>query len=272
MSKLVDLIGQRFNYLVVIERVANQGAVTRWKCQCDCGNITIVQGGELKNNSTKSCGCFKKAIKDTNSQNLIGKKFGRLTVVSFIEVKKPHKYFECICDCGTTIVARENNLKSGCTKSCGCLKIEELKKRHHFTHGHSVGKIMSRTYQSWINMKRRCVNFKDANYHHYGGRGIIVCQRWLDSFENFLEDMGEIPDKLTIERIDNNGNYEKSNCKWATFKEQGRNRRNTKLTRLQVLRIREFIWAGIPHKELGVLFGVSRSTIQAISQSKIWKD
>src|SRR5690606_2812880 len=106
-------------------------------------------------------------------------------------------------------------LRTGKTKSCGCLRIETNISKGT-THGHSG----TRTYQAWLNMKSRCSNKKNISYENYGGRGISICDRWLNSFENFLEDMGECPDNLTLERMDVNGNYEPNNCIWEDYSQQ----------------------------------------------------
>lgn len=145
-----------------------------------------------------------------------GHRFGILTVISRSENDKfGRTQWLCECDCGKEHVAAYFRMKSGHTKSCGCIK------RGNVTHGMSD----SKTYNSWLGMKQRC-NYKGhAEYNRYGGRGIIVCDRW-DSFENFLADMGERPDGTSIDRIDSNGNYEPSNCKWSTAAEQQRNRRS----------------------------------------------
>lgn len=132
--------------------------------------------------------------------------------------------WSCVCDCGTTLLAGSCSLRSGHTKSCGCKKAA-LVAAARKTHGHSQGGRVSPTYGSWHNMLRRCSEPTHNRYHLYGGRGVTVCDRWANSFENFLEDMGERPEGKTLDRVDVNGNYEPANCKWSTPTEQARNRR-----------------------------------------------
>jgi hypothetical protein len=141
------------------------------------------------------------------------------------------KMVECICECGNITQLLYQHYKSNHTKSCGCLNNERRKLlgKNNLTHNHSNkgGKIKcSREYNSWLSMKSRCNYLKNKDWFNYGGRGIKVCDRWISSFENFLQDMGNRPKGFTIDRIDPNGNYEPSNCRWADNKTQRHNQRH----------------------------------------------
>lgn len=150
--------------------------------------------------------------------DLTGNKFNRLTVIKYhgkIGTAQAVAWL-CQCDCGKALIVSSGSLKSGKQKSCGCL-------RNEFRVVHGGYKL--KAFRVWATMKQRCLNPKANGYSDYGGRGIKVCDRWLD-FDKFLSDMGERPDGMSIDRIDVNGNYEKSNCRWASSKAQSFNRRN----------------------------------------------
>lgn len=129
----------------------------------------------------------------------------------------------CLRDCGKTTESLLSSIRAGRTQSCGCLK-RECDIAKCLTHGLTG----TPEYEAWINMRQRCTNPKRPEFRNYGARGISVCERW-ESFENFLDDMGTRPMGLSIERINNDGNYEPSNCKWATKVEQCRNMRRSRI-------------------------------------------
>lgn len=151
-----------------------------------------------------------------------GQKFNKLTAIKFSHRNKYHQSFWFFkCDCGIERAINVQSVKYGDTKSCGCLK--KIMCGKNIKHGMSKTK----TWKSWRSMKERCLNKNAPNYKNYGGRGIAICQEWLggEGFENFFKDMGERPKGKSLDRIDNNGNYCKSNCRYATQKEQSSNTR-----------------------------------------------
>jgi hypothetical protein len=153
-------------------------------------------------------------------KNLTGLRFGKLLVVSYAGKVKRYCAWNCVCDCGNKTVVLITNIRRA--KSCGCL--EKIAGEINFKHGHAYPE-KTRTYNIWRSMKQRCSNPKNKAYKYYGGRGIKVCDRWLHSFEKFLEDMGEVTPGLSIDRRNNNGNYEPRNCRWADASTQMKNRR-----------------------------------------------
>lgn len=163
--------------------------------------------------------------------DLTGMRFNRWTVQGRgPNNTKGQAQWVCKCDCGSERLLVSVSVRTGHSKSCGCLKLEVLKERST-KHGHAhMGKI-SPTYQSWAGMLARCTDANHKNYAAYGGRGIKVCERWK-SFKNFLADMGEKPAGTSLDRKDVNKGYTKANCRWATPIEQGRNKRSNRLMTL----------------------------------------
>lgn len=153
----------------------------------------------------------------------------------------------------------------GAAKSVG----GEMKRHFNYKHGHCTGYRSSKTYASWHDAIARCTLEGNKRYKDYGGRGIIVCDRWM-KFENFLADMGEKPFGKTLDRIDTNGNYEPSNCQWADAKAQSRNRRYCVLDESKASEIRKLHDAGLSYRNLATKFNVSKSSIAFVCTWKTW--
>lgn len=221
MPKAKDLAGQRFERLFVTSRAENDNnGRAMWSCICDCGNVVTVKSTNLVGGRTRSCGCIR-------ANDLTGKRFGRLFVLKRTENRRTaggrsQIQYQCKCDCGNVIIVIGEALRSGNTKSCGCYEHDV-----HINMSTTHGKTGIRLYRIWQGMKQRCYYPQNTHYKHYGGRGIIICDEWKNDFQAFYDwAMSHgYSDSLTIDRINNDGNYEPSNCRWATNSEQQLNKR-----------------------------------------------
>lgn len=223
-----DLTGKVFGKLTVLEKSNEtrcEGGYIYWLCLCECGNEVIYQSSYLRSGNIFSCGC--KRLPD-GTKDMTGQVFGRLLVVEKAKrEKRGVVYWRCICDCGTETIKCGSDLRRKSTRSCGCLARETLPPVN-YKHGQANNKervTKTKTYSIWGAMMGRCHNLNNQRYEHYGARGIKVCDRWRN-FENFFEDMGHPPtDQHSIDRINVDGNYEPSNCRWASKDEQRANQR-----------------------------------------------
>lgn len=227
--KRKDITGKKFGKLTAIRPLySNNKQSIVWECQCDCGKICKATVGSLVCGNTQSCGCKGVETLRNNLEDLTGKRFGKLIVLEYAYSKNKTRHWKCLCDCGNYSYPSSNSLSMGHTKSCGCLNYEPTST----THGLSKKTPL---YFVWKELRHRCSNPKHKSYKDYGARGILVCKEWED-FKVFYdwaiesgykeETLSNGKNKLTIDRIDVNGNYEPSNCRFITNKEQARNKRN----------------------------------------------
>lgn len=222
MKELIELTGTVFGRLLVLKEVERhpKDNSRQWLTLCSCGKETIVQQRSLRDGSKKSCGCLWNEL---NSLDLVNKTFGFLTVLekSRQEDNDNGVTWICKCHCGNIVTVSTSYLKTGHTRSCGCLQrsiVGNLNRSH--------GMSGTSTYTSWKSMLTRCYNQNILEYKNYGGRGIKVCDRWRYSFENFFTDMGAKPSSAhTLERDNVNKDYSPENCRWATREIQSRNTR-----------------------------------------------
>lgn len=274
MTKNTNLVGNTYGRLTVLKFSHKSKAGTiYWSCKCSCGNASVVRTQNLVKEITRSCGCYQREIASNAAIDETGNKYGRLIVVKKSDRRSGNRciYWICECECGNKYEVRSDALRGGITRSCGCL-ISDSTRQRMTVHGHSARGQITSTYRSWQGSIGRCTNPNNPAWEYYGGRGIKVCNSWRESFENFLADMGECPEGYSIDRIDNDGNYEPGNCRWASKTQQSRNSRFTRLSEDVVKEIRKAREAGgITYKQLAERYGVkSPTTIGAIFRGKTW--
>lgn len=236
-TKYIDLIGEKFGRLTVIKkgngRYTTGGQYkTTWICKCDCGNEREIDTQKLRKGHTLSCGCLRnEKIGNLNKADLSGKKFGRLTVIRFLqpEERKRKRYtWLCKCDCGKIVQVEGGKLTLGNTRSCGCLVVDfisNLNKKYKYT--------SKRLYSVYKGMLSRCYDENHREYSNYGGRGVTVYQEWLESYDAFAEwafNNGYKENakylECTLDRKDVDKNYDPDNCRWVSNQVQQNNRRD----------------------------------------------
>jgi hypothetical protein len=225
----IDLTGKEYNLLTVYgfaerRRVGKQWCKWWW-CRCVCGRFIKVRDINLKDNHTKSCGDL--SHRESRREKLEGTERGQWEVLEYVGNRmsgdQSVPWYRCRCKkCGGIEEVRGSSLKNSLSTQCqGCARkgIGDRSRIH--------GQSRTVEHQAWLRMKSRCYNKKSPDYPDYGGRGVTVCKRWLDSFKDFLADIGQCPPGHSLDRIDPHGNYEPGNCRWLPVGEQIDNRRNT---------------------------------------------
>ncbi len=213
--------GKRFGKWKVFNQVKIDKPGKYYECICECGNVRIKAGTELRAGRGKQCNeCQYSEM--YNPAKEIGKKYNKWTIIKFLDIHRKLMRYETECECGTKGIHTAADLRANKSKQC-----TDCHNRENAFNNRKHGMYNTKTYYVWRSMLQRCNNPKSSFYYRYGGRGIKVCERWSE-FENFLADMGEQPMGLTLDRIDNDGNYEPGNCRWITHKENCNNRSKKK--------------------------------------------
>lgn len=211
--------------------------------------------------------------------DITNNRYGRLTAICRAHYIGKGTRWKCKCDCGKEAIIALDSLRAGLTKSCGCIRIEIVRARS-ITHGNSVSGKITKELRAWSHMKGRCLNPNDHRYKDYGARGIKICDKWINNFEEFLSDMGKCPPDHSIERRNVNGNYEPSNCYWATTHVQARTRRDNIYVQYEgeTMILKDYAArVGVPYRQLHLryrtrgedLFTATRAMQQRTQKQKL---
>lgn len=253
-SRAIDMTGKRFGKLTVIRRSEDKptkrgDGMVMWECLCDCGRTIVTTRTELIKGFKKDCGCSR------DYHEVVGEKFGRLTVLKIIPAGTLSSYIhaECRCECGKITHPPVRRLMDGSVKSCGCLSLDKMAQSN--TKHNMSG---SRLHHIWKGMNQRCSNPNNTSFEYYGGRGIMVCEEWKGKhgFENFYKwSMNNgYTEELTIDRIDVNGNYEPNNCRWVDCETQFYNKTNNTIVNVYGEKLNV--------KQISEKYGIPKSTIR----------
>ena len=273
MGKFIDLTGQTFGRLTVLKyHGINDKGIHMWLCRCECGNEKVVRGDALRYGQTRSCGCLaheahvaagKKSHPSSKFIDLTGQTFGYLTVLERVKnTPRAQARWRCRCVCGRETFVVTGKLRSGKTISCGCMGLRhatEAKLRH----GDALASKTVRLYQTWAAMKRRCYNPNCVQFQYYGGKGVKVCDEWLEyeEFKTWAIANG-YADNLTIDRIDSNGDYDPANCQWITLAENiSRAKRIPQDVEAKII---QMLQQGVSGVSICQETGVSRATVHRL--------
>lgn len=263
------LIGNRFGKLTIESyNGRSHRGDNLWRCRCDCGEIVVGRTENVTQDNSACTSCKRQAAPAAveRTKALLGKRFGRLVVKEYVgKTAGDANLWLCKCDCGKEVSVRTGSLNSGVTKSCGCYaKAVASTPKLHGLSKHPL-------YAVWAAMKDRCSNPNNELFHRYGGRGIVVCDEWRDSFVTFYGwamSSGYRPG-ITLDRRDNDGDYDPDNCRWRTYSEQMQNTSRTKISPEQIAMIKT---DPRTNRAVALELGVNESTISRIRGGRTWSN